>query len=225
MSKKVESDNPLVNKKIVKTTLKTHAYSTPWDQPQYHEVNQSNIKYSKIESVFDIPYLKNPPEYKKGDFFHRFDICVEKKKNLKKTLDDITKRYKDIMAVFDKELDKTFAGTPTKEQKDRMKEYIIKMMEVYHESREVEHYDDIFLKEVEANKMTFSGAEKEKYEDGMAILKKGFPFQLTVAYQKMNDDFRKIINRFFLEKNMRFYKKDEIADALLYKERLMYKTN
>ena len=225
MSKKVESDNPLVDKKIVKSTLKTHAYSTPWDQPVYKEVNTSNIKYSKIESVFDIPYLRNTPEYKKGDFFHRFDICVEKKKNLKKTLDDLTKRYNDIMAVFDKELDKTFAGSPTKEQKDRMKEYIIKMMEVYHESREVEHYDDIFLKEVEENKMTFSGAEKEKYEDGIAILKKGFPFQLTVAYQKMNDNFRKIINRFFLEKNMRFYKKAEIEDALLYKERLMYKTN
>ena len=225
MSKKVESDNPLVDKTIVKSTLKTHAYSTPWDQPIYHEVNKSNIKYSKIESVFDIPYLKNTPEYKKGDFFHRFDICVEKKKNLKKTLDEIQKRYDDLMAVFNKELDKTFAGSPSKEQKDRMKEYIIKMMEVYHESREVEHYDDIFLKEVEANKMTFSGAEKEKYEDGMAILKKGFPFQLTVAYQKMNDNFRKIINRFFLEKNMRFYKKAEIEDALLYKERLMYKTN
>ena len=225
MSKKVESDNPLVDKKIVKSTLKTHAYSTPWDQPVYKEVNTSNIKYSKIESVFDIPYLRNTPEYKKGDFFHRFDICVEKKKNLKKTLDDLTKRYNDIMAVFDKELDKTFAGSPTKEQKDRMKEYIIKMMEVYHESREVEHYDDIFLKEVEENKMTFSGAEKEKYEDGMAILKKGFPFQLTVSYSKMNDDFRKIINRCFLEKNMRFYKPKEIEDVTLYKERLMYKTN
>ena len=225
MSKKVESDNPLVDKTIVKSTLKTHAYSTPWDQPIYHEVNKSNIKYSKIESVFDIPYLKNTPEYKKGDFFHRFDICVEKKKNLKKTLDEIQKRYDDIMAVFNKELDKTFAGSPSKEQKDRMKEYIIKMMEVYHESREVEHYDDIFLKEVEEKKMTFSGADKEKYEDGMAILKKGFPFQLTVAYQKLNDNFRKIINRFFLEKNMRFYKKAEIEDALLYKERLMYKTN
>ena len=80
MSKKVESDNPLVDKKIVKSTLKTHAYSTPWDQPVYKEVNTSNIKYSKIESVFDIPYLRNTPEYKKGDFFHRFDICVEKKK-------------------------------------------------------------------------------------------------------------------------------------------------
>ena len=225
MSKKVESDNPLVDKKIVKSTLKTHAYSTPWDQPVYKEVNTSNIKYSKIESVFDIPYLRNTPEYKKGDFFHRFDICVEKKKNLKKTLDDLTKRYNDIMAVFDKELDKTFAGSPTKEQKDRMKEYIIKMMETYHESREVEHYDDIFLKEVEEKKMTFSGADQEKYEEGMAILKKGFPFQLTVDYQKMNDDFRKIINKFFLEKNMRFYKQAEIGDALLYKERLMYKTN
>ena len=225
MSKKVESDNPLVDKKIIKKTLQTHAYSTPWDQPIYQEVNTSNIKYSKIESVFDIPYFRNTPEYKKGDFFHRFDICVEKKKNLKQTLDDLQKRYNDIMAVFDKELDKTFAGSPTKEQKDRMKEYIIQMMEVYHESREVEHYDDIFLKEVEANKMTFSGDEKEKYEDGIAILKKGFPFQLTVAYQKMNDNFRKIINRFFLEKNMRFYKKAEIEDVLLYKERLMYKTN
>lgn len=59
----------------------------------------------------------------------------------------------------------------------------------------------------------------------MAILSKGFPFQLTVAYQKLNDNFRKIINRFFLEKNMRFYKPKEIQDVVEYKERLMYKTN
>ena len=41
----------------------------------------------------------------------------------------------------------------------------------------------------------------------------------------MNDNFRKIINRFFLEKNIRFYKKAEIEDATVYKDRLMYKTN
>ena len=84
MSKNIESDNPLLNKKIVKSTLKTHAYSTPWDQPVYQEKIVSNQKYSKIESVFDIPYLKDAPAYRSGDFFHRFDICVEKKKNLKK---------------------------------------------------------------------------------------------------------------------------------------------
>ena len=61
MSKQVESDNPLLNKKIVKSTLKTHAYSTPWDQPVYQEKIVSNQKYSKIESVFEIPYLKNAP--------------------------------------------------------------------------------------------------------------------------------------------------------------------
>ena len=225
MSKGVESDNPLLNKKIVKTTMKTHAYSTPWDQPMYQEKIVSNQKYSKIESVFEIPYLKDAPSYRTGDFFHRFDICVEKKKNLKKTLDDITKRYDDLMAIFNKELDKTFAGSPSKEQKDRMKDLIIKMMGIYHESREVEHYDDIFKREVEQRKMTFSGAEKEKYDDGMAILSKGFPFQLTIAYQKMNDNFRKIINRFFLEKNIRFYKPAEIEDAIVYKDRLLYKTN
>ena len=226
MKKPIESDNPLLNKKIVKSTLKTHAYSTPWDQPQYKEQIVSNQKYSKIENVFEIPYLKHIPAYKTGgDFFTRFNMCIEKKKNLKKTLDDITKRYNDIMAIFNKELDKTFAGSPTQEQKERMMEYIIKMLELYHEFREVEHYDDIFSKEVEKTNMTFSGAQKEKFEDGMAILKKGFPFQLTVTYSKMNDDFRKIINRCFLEKNMRFYKPKEIADVTLYKERLMYKTN
>jgi hypothetical protein len=225
MSKNVESDNPLLNKKIVKSTMKTHAYSTPWDQPCYQEKIVSNQKYSKIESVFDIPYLKDAPDYRTGDFFHRFDICVEKKKNLKKTLDEITKRYNDLMAIFDKELDKTFAGSPTQDQKMRMKDLIIKMMGLYHECREVEHYDDIFKKEVEERKMTFNEEEKEKYDDGMAILKKAFPFQQTIAYQKMNDDFRRIINRFFLEKNMRFYKPKEIQDAMVYKDRLMYKTN
>ena len=226
MSKPAEkSENPLLDKKIERKVLKTHAYSTPWDAPIYEEKVVSNQKYSKIESVFEIPYFRNPPSYKSGDFWERFNMCVERKKNLKQTLDDITKRYDDIMVVFNKELDKTFAGNPTQEQKDRMKEYIIQMMTVYHESREVEHYDDIFKKEVADNKMTFNEEEKEKYDDGMAILSKGFPFQLTVAYQKLNDNFRKIINRFFLEKNMRFYKPKEIQDVVEYKERLMYKTN
>ena len=222
---KPESDNPLLDKKIVKSVLKTHAYSTPWDAPIYQEKIVSNQKYSKIESVFEIPYLRDAPAYRSGDFFHRFDICVENKKNLKKTLDEITKRYNEIMAIFNKDLDRIFAGSPSKEDKDRMKELIIKMMGIYHEFREIEHYDDIFKKEVEERKLTFEGDEKEKYEDGMAILSKGFPFQLTITHQKMNDDFRRIINRFFLEKNMRFYKPAEIEDAKVYKERLMYKTN
>ena len=221
----MQSDNPLLNKKIVKTTLKTQAYSTPWDQPHYKEEIVSKQKYSKIENVYEIPYLKNTPAYKTGDFLTRFNICVEKKKNLKQTLDGINKRYNDLMAIFNKDLDKTFAGSPTQEQKDRMKELFIKMLELYHENREIEHYDDIFAKEYEQQKASLSGDQKEKVEDGMAILKKGFPFQLTITYSKMNDEFRKIINRCFLEKNMRFYKPKEIEDVTLYKERLMYKTN
>jgi len=222
---KPESDNPLLDKKVVKKKLQTHAYSTPWDAPIYEEKVVSNQKYSKIESVFEIPYLRNPPAYKSGDFWARFDLCVQKKKNLKQTLDDIKKRYDDIMVVFNKELDKIFAGNPTDEEKDRMKEYITQMLGVYHEFREVEHYDDIIKNAAEELKMTFEGDDKEKFDDGMAILKKSFPFQITIAHQKMNDDFRRIINRFFLEKNMRFYKPKDIQDVLLYKERLMYKTN
>ena len=157
---------------------------------------------------------------------HRFNICVEKKKNLKQTLDDIKKRYDEIMVIFNKDLDRIFAGTPSQEDKMRLKELIVKMMGIYHEFREVEHYDDIIQKEVDERKLTFDNEEeKEKFDDGMAILKKAFPFQQTIAYQKMNDDFRRIINRFFLEKNMRFYKPKEIDDAKVYKERLMYKTN
>ena len=152
-------------------------------------------------------------------------MCVEKKKNLKQNLDGINKRYNDLMAILNKDLDKTFAGSPTPEQKNKMKELFIQMLELYHENREIEHYDDIFAKEYEKNLASYSGAKKEKIEDGMAILKKGFPFQLTITYSKMNDEFRKIINRCFLEKNMRFYKPKEIEDVTLYKERLMYKTN
>ena len=219
MSKPVTSDNPLLNKKIVKTTLKTHAYSTPWDQPQYKEQIVSQQKYSKIENVYEIPYM-HPPSYRMGDFNSRFNICVQKKQNLKQTLDDINRRYNDLMAVFNRELDKTFAGSPSQDQKMRMREYFIKMLDLYHECRDIEHYDDIFAKEY-AN----LGPQKQRFEDGMAILQKGFPFQLTVTYSKMNDEFRKIINRCFLEKNMRFYKPKEIEDVTLYKERLMYKTN
>ena len=225
MSQKQDSENPLLDKKVVRKVLQTHAYSTPWDQPIYQETIVTNAKYSKIESVFEIPYLTDAPAYRSGDFWHRFDMCVDRKKNLKKTLDDIKKRYDDLMVIFNKDLDRIFAGNPSQEDKMRLKELIIKMMAVYHESREVEHYDDIFKKEVEERKMTFNEEEKEKYDDGMAILKKAFPFQQTIAYQKMNDDFRRIINRFFLEKNMRFYKPKEIQDAMVYKDRLMYKTN
>ena len=226
MSQKKDSDNPLLDKKVVRKVLKTHEYSTPWDQPIYQETIVSNQKYSKIESVFEIPYLRDTPDYRSGDFMHRFNICVEKKKNLKQTLDDIKKRYDEIMVIFNKDLDRIFAGTPSQEDKMRLKELIVKMMGIYHEFREVEHYDDIIQKEVDERKLTFDNEEeKEKFDDGMAILKKAFPFQQTIAYQKMNDDFRRIINRFFLEKNMRFYKPKEIDDAKVYKERLMYKTN
>ena len=79
-------------------------------------------------------------------------------------------------------------------------------MPLYHESREVDYYDDIFKREIKQRKKTFSGVEKEKYEDGMDILSKGFPFQLAIAYQNMKDNFR----RFFLEKNIKFYKPAEI---------------
>ena len=41
---KIQSDNPLLDKRIVKSTLKTHAYSTPWDQPIYQEKIVSNQK-------------------------------------------------------------------------------------------------------------------------------------------------------------------------------------
>ena len=118
----MQSDNPLLNKKIVKTTLKTQAYSTPWDQPHYKEEIVSKQKYSKIENVYEIPYLKNTPAYKTGDFLTRFNICVEKKKNLKQTLDGINKRYNDLMAILNKDLDKTFAGNPTPEQKSKIEQ-------------------------------------------------------------------------------------------------------
>ena len=221
----MQSDNPLLNKKIVKTTMKTHAYSTPYDQPQYKEEIVSKQKYSKIENVYDIPYFRNTPAYKTGDFLTRFNMCVEKKKNLKQTLDGINKRYNDLMAILNKDLDKTFAGSPTPEQKNKMKELFIQMLELYHENREIEHYDDIFAKEYEKNLASYSGAQKEKIEDGIKKKKKAFPFQLTITYSKKNDEFKKIINRCFLEKNMRFYKPKEIEDVTLYKERLMYKTN
>lgn len=61
MSKPAEkSENPLLDKKIERKVLKTHAYSTPWDAPIYEEKVVSNQKYSKIESVFEIPYYRNP---------------------------------------------------------------------------------------------------------------------------------------------------------------------
>ena len=219
------SYNPLVDKKIVKTTLIPDSHRTPWDAPVYKEQVKTGPRYSKIDSVYEIPYVKYPPPYKSGDFFTRLRICVARKKNLAGTLKDLTRRYNDLMVYLNRDMDRIFAGSPSYNDKMYLKDLITKMLCTYHESRDIEHYDDIFKKEVEAKQLKFYGREKEEYDEAMKTLIGTFPYKLAIEYSKMNDNFRKIIAKFFLEKNLRFYKKEEIEDVNIYQQRLMFKTN
>ena len=219
------SYNPLIDKKIVKTTLIPDSHRTPWDAPVYKEKVKTGPRYSKIDSVYEIPYVKYPPPYKSGDFFTRLRICVARKKNLAGTLKDLTKRYNDLMVYLNRDMDRIFAGSPSYNDKMYLKDLITKMLCTYHESRDIEHYDDIFKKEVEAKQLKFYGREKEEYDEAMKTLIGTFPYKLAIEYSKINDNFRKIIAKFFLEKNLRFYKKEEIEDVNIYQQRLMFKTN
>lgn len=160
-----------------------------------------------------------------GDFFTRFDECVQKKKNLKNTIEDLQKRASDAKAIFDKSVNKLFAGDPSAEERMKILDHMWIILRLYHESREVEHYDDKFEDEVNEKKIQFSADEKKKYDEGMVMLRKTFQFQLAQTYKKTNDTLRDLIKNFFTDKNLRHFKENEIKAITEYKEKLMFVSN
>ena len=155
----------------------------------------------------------------------RLDILVNKKKNLKNTVDDIQKRFDGLKAEYERVGKKLFSGNPSDDDKINSLESIKKILVLYQESRDIEHYDDIIKSEVSAKNINFSGKDKEKYDEGIIVLGKNIPFQVAQQLQKLNHALRDLLKNFFSEKHLRFYKPAEIQEANDFQAKLLWNTN
>lgn len=165
-------------------------------------------------------------DYKtQGTFMQRVNICLNRLKNLAGTLDSIEKRTFDLKLIYDREVNKTFAGNPTPEKKQEMLDLMWSILKLYLECREVQHYRMVFNYEIEANHIQLSPQEKEDYTEACAVFDGRFPFQLGQRYQKANAALRALVRDFFIDKNLRHYKKAELKDILYFEDNIMNSAN
>lgn len=164
-------------------------------------------------------YINNQP------ILQRLDVLVNKKKNLKNTVDDLQKRFDGLRAEYERVGKKLFSGNPSQDDKMNSLEAIKKILILYQETRDIEHYDDIIKSEVAAKGMTFTGGDKTKYDEGIIVLGKSIQFQVAQQLQKLNHALRDLLKNFFSEKHMRFYKPAEIQAANDFQAKLLWNTN
>ena len=150
---------------------------------------------------------------------------MDKKKNLKDTVGDIQKRFDEYKKAYDKSANKLFAGNPSEEDKTVCLENIKKFLLLYQEIRDIDHYDDLIKLEVANKNLTFTGADKEKYDEGLIVLGKRIPFEVAQQIQKLNHALRELIKNFYTDKNIKFYKAASIQDITDFKDKLLWSTN
>lgn len=160
-----------------------------------------------------------PSDYKpvEGTFFQRMDTCVNRKKNIKPTLDSMFARLTDLKKVLDNTVGKLFAGDPSVEERLKVLGIATEVLKIYREFKDIQEYHLIFPKEIEEKKIKLSADEKKKFDEAMEIFYKRFPFDLAPYYQKIENTFKDVIKNFFIEKNLRFYKPEETKEALKLK--------
>ena len=157
--------------------------------------------------------------------FEKLNILMEKKKNLKNTVADIQKRFDEYKKNYDKAANKLFAGNPSEDDKNVCLENIKNFLLLYQELRDIDHYDDLIKLEVANKNLTFTGADKEKYDEGLIVLGKRIPFEVAQQIQKLNHAMRELIKNFYTDKNIKFYKADSIKDITDFKDKLLWSSN
>ena len=166
------------------------------------------------------PYV--PPSMdQNGTIWERIDKCLKMKKEMKKTLEDIFKRLNDAKARIDGFVDKAFANNPSTETKNKALGMITEVLMLRQGFKDVDRYHEIFKKEVKDKNIKFSPEEQEKFDDNMALLGKSFPYALTPFHQQIDHLFIQVVHNFFKEKNLRFYKPNEIAEVNQLKAKVM----
>ena len=156
-----------------------------------------------------------------GTIWERIDKCLKMKKEMKNTLDDIFKRLNDEKAKIDKFVDKAFANNPSTEVKNKALGMITEVLLLRQGFKDVDNYHEIFKKEVKDKNIKFNAEEQEKFDDSMILLGKSFPYALTPFHQQIDHLFIQVVHNFFKEKNLRFYKPNEIAEVNKLKAKVM----
>ena len=173
-----------------------------------------------IKFAYNGSYI--PPSMdQKGNIWERIDRCLKLKKDMQKTLDDIYKRLNQLKTKLDNFVDKTFANNPSSGDKSKALGWITEVLVLKQGFKDVDNYPEIFKKEVQQKNITFNAKEQEKFDDSMILLGKSFPYSLTPYHQKIDNLFILVVYNFFQEKNLRFYKPDEINTILELKTRVM----
>lgn len=161
-----------------------------------------------------------PPSMFTGTLWERIDKTIKVKNDMRRTLDDIYGRLCDARRRIDIFVDYAFANNPTPEDKRKALNMIKEVLFLRQGFKDIDNYPDIFKKEVKAKGIQFSPDEKERFEDSMLILGKSFPYSLTPYHQKVDHLFIQTIHGFFIEKNLRFYKKEELEEVNRMKDKL-----
>ena len=181
---------------------------------------QTNTTKSEPEIEFKDSYI--PPSMdKNGSIWDRIDHCLKLKKDMKKTLEELLKRLNESKKKIDNFVDKAFANNPTIEDRKKALSLITEVLLLRQGFRDIDDYQGIFTNEVKEKGIKFNAEEKEKFDDSMLLLGKSFPYSLTPFHQQIDHLFIQVVHNFFKEKNLRFYKPDELKEVNQLKRKVM----
>lgn len=187
----------------------------------------STQKFERTKGVFNeqqpIYSLDTSINYKsQGDFFTRVNICKDRINNVKGVLDSIETRLSPLESSYNKDIGRIFASDPSNADKQKALDIMWKILRLYLEFKEITKYDQMFKWELREKGQTLSPADQKKFDEACVVFNKRLPFDQGQRINKLNNSMRMMIKNFFIEKNMRFYKKDEIANIDNFQHVLMW---
>ena len=211
--------------KRLKSELERYRKENTELKAQIEKLSQKSTKQantSKSEPEIEINDSYIPPSMdKNGSIWDRIDHCLKLKKDMKKTLDELLKRLNESKKKIDNFVDKAFANNPTIEDKKKALSLITEVLLLRQGFRDIDDYQGIFTNEVKEKGIKFNAEEKEKFDDSMLLLGKSFPYSLTPYHQQIDHLFIQVVHNFFKEKNLRFYKPDELKEVNQLKRKVM----
>ena len=181
--------------------------------------------YKPSPWVAQVPIIGTyiPPSLKQGPLFERIEYCLRLKENLQNTCDDIYNRLCDVKKRIDNFVDKAFANNPTIADRQKALNLITELLLLRQGFKDMDDYACIFKSEIAQKGIYLSEPEKRRFDESMEKLEKFFPYSLTPFHQKIDHLFVQVEHNFFKEKNLRFYRPEELTYVLALKDKLFNK--
>lgn len=215
--KRLKSENERYRRENLELKTQIEKLSSGSSKPPKTEPSSAQAKSDQEIVGSYVP----PSMDKNGDIWERIDRCLKLKKDMKKTLDDIFKRLNDSKKKIDDFVDKAFANNPTLDVKKKALSLITEVLLLRQGFRDINDYQGIFTKEVKEKGIKFNAEDQEKFNDNMVLLGKSFPYSLTPYHQQIDHLFIQVVHNFFKEKNLRFYKPNELTEVNQLKSKVM----